>query len=140
MLGSSAAAAIDRGSRAVRAAAALHVFLGVAFGASVPFVLAHLARQGELPMSPLGWRYMAGPFEGLGPERFMVLGWALVGVSALDVVAGTWLWLGRRRGLAVGLATSVPAFVLGMGFALPLLLGGVPIRTALALAGRRSLR
>jgi hypothetical protein len=113
MVGSSPAAATDRW-RAFRVAAGIHLFLGTAFGASIPFVLAHLARHGELPMSPFGWRLMAGPFEQLGPERFTTLGWALVGVSALDVVAGIWLWQGRRRGL--GLATNVPAFVLGAGF------------------------
>ena len=110
------------------------MFLGVAFGASIPFVLAHLARHGELPMSPFGWRYMAGPFDQLGPERFTALGWALVGVSALDVVAGIWLWHGHRRGLRLGLATTVPAFMLGAGFGLPLLLVGVPLRAALDMA------
>jgi len=140
MVGSNPAAASDRGSRAVRVAAGIHLFLGLAFGASVPFVLAHLARHGELPMSPFGWRYMAGPVEQLGPEAFTALGWALVGVSALDLVAGSWLWQGRRRGLRLGLATNALAFLLGAGFELPLLLVGVPIRTALALAGRRSLR
>lgn len=78
--------------------------LGVAFGASVPFVLSHLARHGELPMSPFGWRYMAGrPVEQLSPDQFIALGWALVGVSALAVVAGIWLWQGRR-GPKLGLA------------------------------------
>lgn len=139
MIGSSSAS-LDRRSRAVRTGAALHVFLGVAFGASIPFVLAHLARHGELPMSPFGWRYMSGPFEQLGPERFTALGWALVGVSALDVVAGIWLWQGRRRGLGLGLATTVPAFMLGAGFELPLLLVGVPLRAVLDMAGSRSLR
>jgi hypothetical protein len=131
---------IDGGRRATRSAAALYVFLGVSFGASVPIVLAHLARHGELPMSPFGWRYMAGPVEQLGPGPFTSLGWALVGVSALDVLAGRWLWQGRRRGLALGLATTIPALALGASFALPLLLIGVPIRTALALAGNRTLR
>jgi hypothetical protein len=131
---------IDGGRRAARTAAVLHVFLGLAFGASVPVVLAHLARHGELPMSPFGWRYMDGSFSNLGPARFTSLGWALVAVSALDGLAGRWLWQGRRRGLALGLATSLPALALGAGFGLPLLLVGVPIRTALALAGRRTLR
>ena len=141
MIESSPVAASERGSRAIRAAAVLYAFLGVAFGASVPFVLAYLARQGELPMSPFGWRYMAGrPFEPLGAERFTALGWALVAVSACDVLAGIWLWQRRRRGLRLGLATTVPAFILGAGFELPLLLVGVPIRTALVLAGRGSLR
>jgi hypothetical protein len=136
----SRSASLDRRSRVVRAGAAIHVFLGLAFGASIPFVLAHLARHGELPMSPLGWRYMAGPFELLSPERFTALGWALVGVSVLDVVAGIWLWQGRRRGLGLGLATTVPALMLGAGFELPLLFVGVPLRAVLDMAGRRSLR
>ena len=131
---------IDGGRRATRSAAALYVFLGFSFGASVPFVLAHFARHGELPMSPFGWRYMAGPVEQLGPRAVTSLGWALVGVSALDVLAGRWLWQGRRRGLALGLATMIPALALGAAFALPLLLIGVPIRTALALVGSRTLR
>jgi hypothetical protein len=84
---------------------------------------------------------MAGRLaEQLSPDQFIALGWALVGVSALDVVAGVWLWQGRRRGLRLGLATTVPALALGAAFELPLLLVGVPIRAALALAGRRSLR
>ncbi len=58
----------------VRVAALLFLFLGVAFGASVPFVLAHLGRYGELPMT-FWFRSMAGPFEQLGPETFTALGW-----------------------------------------------------------------
>lgn len=131
----------ERGTRAVRVAAGVHLFLGMAFGASVPVVLSHLARHGELPMSPFGWRYMAGrPVEQLSPEQFTALGWTLVGVSALDVLAGIWLWQGRRRGLKLGLATTAPALALGAAFELPLLIVGVPIRAALAWAGRRSLR
>ena len=123
----------------VRVAALLFLFLGVAFGASVPFVLAHLARHDELPMSPFGWRYMAGPFEQLGPEAFVALGWTFVGVCAADVVAGLGLWRGRRWGATMGLATSPLALALGVGFDLPLVLVGVPIRVALVVAGRRSL-
>ncbi len=56
----------------VRVAAFLFLFLGVAFGASVPFVLAHLGRYGELPMT-FWFRSMAGPFEQLGREAFLPL-------------------------------------------------------------------
>src|SRR5688572_13163917 len=141
IVGTTSMGARERGSRAVRVAAAMHLFLGVAFGASVPVVLGHLARHGELPMSPFGWRYMAGqPVAQLSPDQFTALGWALVGVSALDVVAGIWLWQGRRRGLKLGLVTAAPALALGAAFELPLLLLGVPIRTALAIVGRRHLR
>jgi hypothetical protein len=83
---------------------------------------------------------LSGPFEQLGPGPFKALGWALVAVCALDVLAAIWLWQCRRRGLWLGLLTDGPALFLGVGFALPFLLAGVPIRVALALAGRHSLR
>ena len=124
--------------RTVRVAALLFVFLGVAFGASVPFVLAHLDRYGELPMM-FGFRSMGGPFEQFGPRAFSALGWTFVGICAADVVAGLGLWRGRRWGARVGLATSPLVLALGGGFALPLVLVGVPIRVALVVAGRRSL-
>jgi len=50
------------------------------------------------------------------------------------------MWQGQRRGLALGIATTPLAFGLGVGFALPFLLAGVPMRVAFALAGRRDLR
>ena len=81
----------------VRIAALLFLFLGVAFGASVPFVLAYRERNGELPMT-FWFRSMAGPFEQLGTETFTALGWTFVGVCAADVVAGVGLWRGRRWG------------------------------------------
>ena len=114
--------------------------LDAGFAVTTPFVLSHLARHGELPMTPWGFRALSGPFERLGPETFTGLGWALVGVCTLDVVAGVWLWQGRRRGAALGLAMSPFALALAGGFALPFLGAPVPIRAALVLAGRRSLR
>lgn len=139
MSGSGADATIDRGRSALRVAAALHVLLGLAFGVGSPPVLVYFARNGELPMSPFGWRYMAGPVEQLGPLPFIALGWTLIAVCALDVVAGRWLWRGRRRGLQLGVATNAGAFALGLGFALPLLIVGVPLRAVLAWAGRGGL-
>ena len=127
-------------SAAIRAAAATYVALGVGFGAGTAVTLRLYARDGELPMTPWGFRSLAGPFERLPPEQFAALGWALVGVCAADVVAGIWLWQGRRRGAILGLATSPVALALGAGFALPFLLAGVPLGGALVVAGRRSLR
>jgi hypothetical protein len=119
----------------------MHAALGLGFGIGTLVTLQHLARYGELPMTPFGFRSLAGgPFELLDTELFTLLGWSLVAVCAADVLAGIWLWRGRRRGLRLGLATAVPAFGLGVGFALPFLLAGVPIRVALMLAGRRDLR
>ena len=122
----------------VRVAALLFLFLGFAFGASVPFVLTHLDRTGELPMT-FWFRSLAGPFLQLGPEAFRALGWTFVAVCAVDVVAGLGLWRGRRWGARLGLVTSPLTFALGVGFALPLVLVGVPVRVALVLLGRRSL-
>jgi hypothetical protein len=126
---------------ATRGAALMYVALGAGFGVGGAATLAYLAREGELPMTPFGFRSMSGgPFEGLGTPAFQVLGWTLVGICALDVLAGVWLWQGRRRGRRLGVATSLPALVLGAGFALPFLVVGVPIRTALALVGRQTRR
>lgn len=117
----------------------MYLLLGAGFGIGSVVTLVHFGRHGELPMTPWGFRSMSGPFEELGPQRFIALGWALVGVCILDVLAGIWLWHGKRRGARLGLATSPLALALGVGFALPFLLAGVPIRAALVLAGRRGL-
>ena len=126
---------------ATRGAALMYVALGAGFGVGGAVTLVYLAREGGLPMTPFGFRSMAGgPFEHLGAPAFQVLGWTLVGVCALDVLAGIWLWQGRRRGRRLGVATTLPALVLGVGFALPFLVVGVPIRTVLVLVGRRMTR
>ena len=122
-------------------AALLYIALGVGFGAGTVVTLDHLRREGALPMTPWGFRSLAGgPFEQLPPEQFVALGWALVGVCALDTLTGVWLWQGRRRGAVLGLATTPAALGLGAGFALPILLAGIPLRVALLLVGRRQLR
>lgn len=125
---------------ALRAAGALYLVLGIGFGGGAVVTLLQFARRGELPMTPWGFRSMSGPFEGLGAERFSMLGWSFVAVCALDALAGIWLWQGRRRGARLGMVTSPLALILGAGFALPFLLVGVPIRLGLTWAGRRSLR
>jgi hypothetical protein len=130
---------VSRASWAIRLAALMYAALGIGFGMGTAATLVYLARAGELPMTPWGFRSLSGPFEGLGTERFTALGWGLVGVCALDVLASVLLWQGRRRGAALGLVTTPPALVLGAGFALPFLLAGVPIRVGLVIAGRRSL-
>ena len=128
------------GSRAIRAAAVMYLVLGLGFGAGTVITLAHFARNGELPMTPWGFRSLSGPFEQLGPGPFKTLGWSLVGVCVLDAVAGVWLWQGRRRGAWLGLATTPLALGLGAGFALPFLLVGAPLRALLVLAGWKRLR
>jgi hypothetical protein len=125
---------------ALRVAGAIYLLLGVGFGAGAVGTLLHFTRHGELPVTPWGFRSMSGPFEGLGAERFSMLGWSFVAVCALDALAGVWLWQGQRRGARLGMLTSPLALILGLGFALPFLIVGLPIRLGLTWAGRGSLR
>lgn len=67
---------------AVRIAALLYV-ADAGFGIAMPITLAHLARTGELPMTPFGFRSFSGPFEQLGRDAFTGLGWMLVAVWPL---------------------------------------------------------
>ena len=136
----SSATVSGRASLAIRVAAVTYVALGLGFGAGSVVTMAYLARDGQLPMTPWGFRSMSGPFEQLGPGGFTILGSALVGVCALQVVAGAQLWQGRRRGAQLAVATTPLALGLGAGFALPFLLVGEPIGAALVVVGRRSLR
>ena len=104
----------------------------------MPFLLVHIARTGEGPMTPFGFRLLTGgPFDALGRDGFMVAGMALTAVSILDAIAGVWLWRGLRRGAILGLATSPLAFVLGLGFTVPFLLIVAPLRAALIVSGLR---
>ena len=92
-------------------------------------------------MTPFGFRLLGSTVPGMGEERFTTLGrtlaWVLIGVSAIDVATGTWLWQDRRRGRLVGLATSPVSFGLAVLFQLPFLLVVVPLRAILVLVGSR---
>jgi hypothetical protein len=132
---------VQQVSPSIRAAAVLYLALGIGFGVGAAMTVDHLRREGELPMTPFGFRSLAGgPFEELTPGQFTTLGWGLVGVCVLDVVSAALLWRGRRDGAVLGLVTTPVALIMAVGFALPFLIVGVPIRVALVLSGRRSLR
>lgn len=118
----------------------IQILIGLGFGGGALWTVLHLAQHGELPMTPWGFRAMAGPFEVLGKEAVFVLGIALAVVCAVDIAAGVWLWRLQRRGLRLGLVTALPQLALGLGFALPFQLVSIPVRVVLSLAGRRSLR
>ncbi len=125
--------------RLARVASVIYIFLGLAFGASVPWVLLSFAENGYLPMT-FGFRSLAGgPFEQLDSGAFIALGSLLVLISTVGVTAGLLLWRGRRIGAWLGLATDPLAFALRLGFALPLLLVGVPVRAGLVLLVLRRL-
>lgn len=124
---------------AARVSAVLYGLLGAGFGVGTAVTLALLARDGELPMTPWGFRSLAGPVTPLGAPVTMVLDTALIGVCGLDVLTASGLWRGRRWAGRLGLATSPLALALGLAFALPFLLVGVPLRVGLVLASWRRL-
>jgi hypothetical protein len=120
-----------------RAAAAILIAIGLGFGLPTPVVLEHLRRTGELPMTPWGFRAMAGPFERLDRDAFIALLIAFGAVCAADVAAGAWIWRGDRRGRRLAAVATPPGVILGLGFALPFYLAAIPARSALLILGRR---
>ena len=123
---------------AARTAAALFGLLGIGFGVGTAVTLALLVRDGELPMTPWGFRSLDGPLARNGTPETLAYGSALMVVCAADTVAAVGLWHGRRWAGWLGLATTPFAVALGNGFQLPFLLAGVPLRVgALLLAWRR---
>jgi len=60
-----------------------------------------------------------GPFEQLGIDWMVGLGWGYVGLSVLEVLAGILLWKRRRGGASLSVGLILPALVFWVGFALP---------------------
>jgi hypothetical protein len=123
-----------------KAAGLSYVLPALGFGVPTPYVLRHLVREHELPMTPFGFRSHSGPFEELGRDRFVALGIVLVVSCLIDLVAGVWLWRGRRRGAVLGLAATPLTLFMAYGFAFPFLLAAIPIRLALTVAAWPKLR
>jgi uncharacterized membrane protein (DUF2068 family) len=125
--------------RAARAAAVLYGLLGAGFGLGTVATLALLMRDGELPMTPWGFRSLDGPLARIDTQTTLLAGAALVTVCAADVATAAGLWRGRRWAGRLGLVTAPAALALGLGFELPFLLAGIPPRTALVAAAWRRL-
>ncbi len=120
--------------------AAISLASDAVFGVLMPAALYKLNRDGQLPMTPFGFRAYSGPFEQLGNRGFTALGLALMGVTAANVAAGILLWRDDPRGAPIALAAAPASFALAFGFALPFLIVPVPIRAALIAWARRDLR
>jgi hypothetical protein len=130
-----------RPRRALRASAVLHLITGVATAVVFPLVLVATARERQIQTGPFGIRSLAGgPFEGLGIDWMVGLGWAYVGLSVLEVIAGILLWQRRRGGAWLSVGLIPPLIVFWVGFALPLPPLVAALRLWLLWAGRRALR
>jgi hypothetical protein len=131
---------VNRDQRLTRASAVLLAINGAGFAVTLPPILASIARNGELPTA-FGIRLLGGgPFEALGTQRVVQLGWAYFAVSLGQLGAAALLWRYRRAG-AVASLVLLPAEVAGwIGFALPFPPPPAALRLALLVAGRRALR
>ncbi|HEX5015620.1 MAG TPA: hypothetical protein VFV72_15855 [Candidatus Limnocylindrales bacterium] len=132
--------ALARPAGIARAAGLAYALPALGFGIPTPFVLSHLVRTGELPMTPFGFRSHSGPFEQLGQNGFVALGFVLLASCAVDVLAGAWLWRGRRRGAVLGLAATPIATLMAYGFAFPFLAAAIPVRLVLTVRAWPKLR
>ena len=123
----------------IKATAVLGGLLGVFQAVGIPPVLLELQRTGELPII-FGDRALGGgPFETLPFQTIVMLGWAFVGLSVLELVAAWWLWRGRRRGGRLALLLTVAGAPFWVGFLLPYWLVVGPLRLLLLWRGWRSL-
>jgi hypothetical protein len=125
---------------ASRLAAVMYGLLGIGFGAGTAVTLALFLRDGQLPMTPWGFRSLDGPLARIGTNETVAFGGALIVVCAADSTAALGLWRGRRWAGRLALATTPFALALGAGFELPFLLAGVPLRVATLLLAWRRLR
>ena len=127
--------------RMARSAALAFILPALAFGIPTPLVIDHVRRTGDLPWTPFGFQSHAGPFfDEFGAAGFSRLAWAFVVVCLLELVAGAWLWRGRRRGAWLGAAMTPVTLVFALGFAFPFLLAALPLRLLLLVAARSGLR
>ena len=138
---STAASAPTRVATATRAAGVVYVATGIGFGVGAVISLVYLARNGEFPMTPFGFRSLSGPFEGAWNREAQ---WSSVGSSSVSAPWKHWPdgGCGRARGVAPRSASgprrSPSCF--GLGFALPFYLASIPIRLVLLALGRRPQR
>jgi hypothetical protein len=127
-------------ARSVRWAALAYILPALGFGIPAPLAMAYLARNGELPMTPFGFRAFDGPIAQSGQGAFMAVGVVLVGSCLIDLVAGVELWRGRRRGARLGLAATPLTLAMAYAFALPFLFAAIPIRLVVTTAAWPKLR
>ena len=128
-------------SKPIAVASILFVFLGLGTAAATPFVLAYIIRNGTGPTA-FGIEFLHGNtliWNLWGFNAGLVLGLALGIVSALEAVAGFWLWRSLIKGGKLGIALLPVDIFFAYGFAIPILFIVPPVRSILLVAGWMSL-
>ena len=125
---------------AARWAALLFLGTGIVQVLTVPSTLDHIARTGEHPLVFGNVRSLAGPFDALGVDAVIALGWAFVALGAVEIVTGLLLWQSRKVGGILAAVATVLGVPFWLGFALPAWLIVGPLRAALVARAWKSLR
>lgn len=107
-------------SNILRLVLVIHIYLnslGWAVGSLIPLYV--LFKRGALPrVGPI--TLLGGRFESLGTGAFISAGLVFVVVSALRILAGYWLSLGRLDGAVLELILLGLSAIFWYGFELPL--------------------
>ena len=127
-------------SPAIMAASLLFLVFGLGFLlANVP-IIAHMISRRSFPVV-FGIPLMGSSYtERLGMDFMIAASVIFQVVSALDVLAGYWLWKSDKRGVRLGLALlpiGLPFWIL---FQLPIFLVLGPLRAIALAIGWKSLR
>jgi len=94
--------------------------VGIGFGVFIAPAVRNIAKHRDIPLV-FGFKaYGGGPFETAGIETTIPLLLAFGVVCALEIVAGSLLWGGRRSGAILGLSLLPFGAVFWWGFALPI--------------------
>ena len=128
-------------SKPIAVASILFVFLGLGIAVSTPFVLAYIIRNGTGPIA-FGIEFLHGNtliWNLWGFNAGLVLGLVLGVVSAIEAVAGFWLWQSLKKGGRLGIILLIPDLFFAVGFGIPILYVVPPLRSILLVAGWRSL-
>ncbi len=121
-------------------AAAILFFLDAGWVVSFLLISTFVMLNGDLPT---GMRYLAPHgriYDAFGLHVALAAFGLFAAISTLGVLAGLWLWRGRRRGAILGAITLVvgPVFWYGFGLPIPPLIA--VLQVGLLAAGWRSLR
>ncbi|HEV2137828.1 MAG TPA: hypothetical protein VGR53_03235 [Nitrososphaerales archaeon] len=129
-------------SMSITIVSVLFLFFGLGIAVSTPFILGYIIRTGTGPIA-FGIEFLHGNtliWDLWGFNAGLVLGLALGVVSALEAVAGFWLWQSLKKGGKLGITLQIPNLFFAVGFAIPLLYVLPPVTTVLIASKWKNLR
>ena len=120
----------------------LFLFFGLGTAVATPFLLVYIIINGSGPRF-FGIEFLHGNtfiWNLLGFNAGLVLGLALGAVSALEAVAGFWLWQSSKNGGKLGVILLIPNLFFAVGFSIPLLYVLPPVTAVLIASKWKNLR